>query len=196
MAYFIAIEGLDGAGKTTQLQLLTQHLRDAGKVVCQTAEPTQGPYGKKLRSLFFDRQNLTPKQEVTLFVEDRIWHLQNTIHPALARNEIVITDRYYYSNFVYQASAEYSVETLRALNKTFIQPDLVLLLDLPPEVSYSRIIENREGANDFESLENLTRVRDAFHALQDTEIVYIDASGTINETWQNILLALPRELER
>jgi dTMP kinase len=80
----IAMEGIDGTGKSTQLRLLGRYLRDKGCSVIETREPTNGPYGRKIRELYVDRGKYSVEQELELFIEDRRQHVREVIEPALA----------------------------------------------------------------------------------------------------------------
>ncbi|MDP2799478.1 MAG: dTMP kinase, partial [Deltaproteobacteria bacterium] len=85
----IAFEGIDGAGKTTQAKLLYDYLKDQGHNVLLTWEPTDGPYGQKIRELFVSRQKVTPQEELDLFINDRRQHVEEVIKPALHEGRIV-----------------------------------------------------------------------------------------------------------
>ena len=101
MAPFIVIEGIDGCGKGTQAKLLFDHLKDLGKEVLLTAEPTKGPLGKMIREHLSD-PFLDDESLALLFAADRIEHLEKEVRPALEAGKIVISDRYVYSSVAYQ----------------------------------------------------------------------------------------------
>jgi dTMP kinase len=102
--FFIIFEGIDGTGKSTQLHLLAEKLKQLDYAVVSTREPTNGPYGKKIRELFVDRTAATLEEELELFIADRDQHVQEVIAPALADGSIVICDRYYLSTVAYQGA--------------------------------------------------------------------------------------------
>ncbi len=167
---FIVLEGIDGAGKTTQAALLEAHLQAQGRKVIRTAEPTGFATGVALRQAL---GGVTPKSETemaAMFVLDRIAH---NLHPAegieawLDRGVDVICDRYYYSTLAYQGqSTDY--EWVKAMNlhcPDIRKPDLCIYLDLTPEQSLERIRAGREQVEIYENKETLTRVRNAFFSV-------------------------------
>jgi dTMP kinase len=101
---FIVFEGIDGTGKSTQLHLLAEKLRQLNYAVVATREPTNGPYGKKIRELFVDRGVVSREEELELFIADRDQHVKETIAPALEDGCVVICDRYYLSTLAYQGA--------------------------------------------------------------------------------------------
>ena len=116
---FIVFEGIDGTGKTTQLHLLAEKLRQRGYAVVSTREPTEGVYGQKIRELFVDRGAASPERELELFIADREQHVKETIEPALADGCIVLSDRYYLSTVAYQgANAEERAPFVKAKDGT------------------------------------------------------------------------------
>lgn len=159
---FVVFEGIDGAGKTTQIQRLAQELQQRGGVTFVTAEPTHGPYGKKIREKSFTTR-ADPETELQLFLEDRRWHLETEVKPALFRGEIVLQDRYYFSSMAYQGALIRSPEEIRQLHLPFvIPPDLVFYLDLDPETAIARIQSQRSSASQYEKLDYLKKVRAIF----------------------------------
>ncbi|MFZ5799516.1 MAG: dTMP kinase, partial [Thermodesulfobacteriota bacterium] len=139
----IAIEGIDGTGKSTQVGLLARYLRGKGCEVIETREPTGGPYGRRIRELFVDRSSCTLEEELNLFIEDRRQHVREVIAPALERGLIVLTDRYYFSTAAYQGAAGMNPAEVFARNSFAPRPDLVILLTMSPEISLVRIRESR-----------------------------------------------------
>lgn len=165
---FLVLEGIDGAGKTTQAALLEAHLRAQGREVFRTAEPTVFPSGVALRQAL---SGALPKSEcemAVMFVQDRIAH---NLHPTegleakLSAGIDVICDRYYYSTLAYQGqSTDY--EWVKAMNlccPEILRPDLCIYLDLTPKQSLERIRMGRDSVEIYENEETLTRVREAFH---------------------------------
>lgn len=194
---FIVFEGLDGSGKTTQMELLRDRLTAAGHVVELTAEPTEWTAGRLIRDVLEHRETAHPQTVAALFAADRIEHLHRPITGILARldaGEIVIASRYYFSSLAYQS--EYAnTEWIAALNyqaKKTRPADITFFLDLPPEVSLERIKSNREQIDLFENLEKLTKVRADFkHAFRfwgdETENIHIiDASQSIDQVADQI----------
>ncbi len=195
----IAFEGIDGTGKSTQLQLLAAFLRARGCRVITTREPTDSIYGRRIRELYVDRGSCTPEEELELFIQDRRQHVQELIEPQLAAGAIVLTDRYYFSTAAYQGAAGMDVEVIFARNSFAPVPDLVILLTMDPEVSIARIQQTRgDELNDFEQLDQLRSVAARFDSFSNTCIRRIDASpdvDTVQEQVQREVTALLDERE-
>lgn len=183
----IAFEGIDGTGKTSQLQDLANHLRCQGMTVVETREPTDGPYGRQIRELYTKRDTVTMEEEIDLFIADRRQHVTECIQPALDRGSIVLTDRYYYSTAAYQGALGADPQFILQRNTFAPRPDLVLLLTMSVEVSIRRIQEQRqEQLNDFEQAAQLEKVAALFDSFDDPAIVRIEAGGSFAEVQQRI----------
>ena len=156
---FIVFEGIDGAGKTTHVRLLDNRLRQAGYDVVCLKEPTEGPWGQKLRQLAqHGRQEIPPATELEWFLQDRREDVEHNIQPALARGQIVVLDRYYFSTIAYQGALQLNPEEIRARNEAFAPPpDLVFLLHLPAAQGWQRV-RQRGTLSHFERLDYLERV--------------------------------------
>ncbi|MEN8135241.1 MAG: dTMP kinase [Thermodesulfobacteriota bacterium] len=174
----IAFEGIDGTGKSTQIGLLAEYLATRGYAVVTTMEPTDGPYGRKIRSLFASRHRLTPDEELGLFMADRREHVRELLIPALAEGKVVLTDRYYLSTAAYQGAAGHDPDLILADNEKFApRPDLVVLLTLTPAESVHRIKNLRgESLNDFEQEDVLAKVAAVFAGFKMDYITRIDAA--------------------
>lgn len=176
----IAMEGIDGTGKSTQLRLLGRYLRGKGCPVIETREPTNGPFGRKIRELYVDRGKYSVEQELELFIGDRRQHVREVIEPALAGGRIVLTDRYYYSTAAYQGAAGMDPGEVFARNRFAPRPDLVIMLTMRPEISLVRIQESRgEELNDFEQEDQLRRVAELFASFDDPSIRRIAADAPL-----------------
>ncbi len=180
--FFIAIEGIDGTGKSTQAQRLGAWLRRHGRVVVLSREPTDGPWGTKLRQSAATGR-LAPHDELEYFLNDRRQHVTETIAPALAAGQIVILDRYYFSTMAYQGARGFDPSDIRHLNEQFAPvPDLLLILDLDVNTALSRIGTRGDTANEFEKRESLERCREIFISLQNEPFVrVIDSNGSLDE---------------
>jgi dTMP kinase len=137
----LALEGIDGSGKTTQADLLAGALKRRGLMVVLTREPTSGPAGQRLRRyLSGPARHLSPAEELALFVADRREHVARVIRPALAAGHVVITDRYYYSSAAYQGALGLDPARILAENEAFApRPHLVFILTLPPSLAVARL---------------------------------------------------------
>lgn len=145
---FIAFEGGDGAGKSTQARLLSGWLRELGHPVVVTREPGGTQFGGAVRQLVLHGGQVTPRAEALLFAADRAHHVETLIRPALLRGEVVITDRYMDSSIAYQgAGRDLGIEEVRELNVWAtggLVPTLTVLVDLPAQVGRTR----RRGVHD------------------------------------------------
>lgn len=183
---FIVIEGIDGAGKTTQIELLAEKLRAEGRTVHITAEPTASVSGGLLRDALGGISNRTACEMAALFVLDRIFHNVNPngINAMLERGIDVICDRYYYSSLAYQGS-QTDFEWVKNMNLGCPEiriPDICIFLDLAPEESLKRISKGRTTTELYEKLDTLESVRkrffDVFELLRERDnIKIIDTTG-------------------
>ena len=172
---FIAFEGGEGSGKSTQIALLATYLREQGMAVTVTYEPGATEVGNQLRELVLHhREPLSPRAEALLFAADRAHHVDVVIRPALERGEIVLTDRYIDSSLAYQGvGRELTVEEVRRISRWAthgLRPDLTILLDIPARDGMLRAGE-RSAADKLEA-ESLTfheRVRTAFLVIAEAE---------------------------
>lgn len=188
----IVFDGIDGAGKTTQVDLLANALRKAGLTVVTSKEPTDGQWGKKIReSAMAERMPLD--EELYSFVMDRKEHIETLIQPALNKGEIVILDRYYYSTICYQgARGEDRIKLRDRVIESAITPDVSFIMDVNPYISQERI-QVRDGApNSFESLEYLQKVREVYDWVckEDPTLYEIDAHFSINDIHRTIVKIL------
>ena len=165
---FIVFEGIDGAGKTTQINLLANYLREQGGAVYCTAEPTETVSGGLLRDALSGVTHRTVCEMAAMFVFDRINHNVNPVNgiqKMLADGFDVICDRYYYSSLAYQGSGT-DPEWVSNMNLNcpeIMRPDVCIFLDLTPEQSMARINRNRATQEIYENEEKLTLVRNQFY---------------------------------
>jgi dTMP kinase len=175
----IAVEGIDGAGKTTVSATLAQWCGERGLLCALSKEPTSLEWGRKLRESAATGR-LTLVQELDLFHKDREQHTQDSIAPALDDDAIMILDRYYWSTAAYQGARGADVKDVLEFNESnFPVPDLVLLLDLPVEEGQKRIRVRGDQPNSFESVEALQKCREIFLKLpaqSQAKSVVVDAS--------------------
>ncbi|MFF2346633.1 dTMP kinase [Pseudarthrobacter sp. NPDC058119] len=170
---FIAFEGGDGAGKSTQAARLAEALESRGYTVLRTREPGGTPVGEKLRSLVLDHGNgeIDAHTEALMFAASRAAHATQVIRPALARGEIVLTDRYIDSSVAYQgAGRNLGQDAVRSLNEwatSGLQPHLTVLLDVDPGLGRHRRTAGQAAEDRLESEadEFHTRIREAFLGL-------------------------------
>ena len=175
---FIAFEGIDGSGKSTQVKLLKQKLEVAGHKVYATCEPTDSPIGKIIRDIFSGRMEADHKVIAGLFVADRLDHLLNKNNGVLKMLEdgyTVITDRYYFSSYAYHSpymSMDWVIEANK-LSAELLRPDINIYIDISAEESMHRIAKGRTSTELYETLDNLKQVKtlyaEAFEKLKDIE---------------------------
>ena len=139
---FVCFEGGDGAGKSTQVRLLTELLEGRGREVVVTRQPGGTPLGAQIRQLVLHGDHVAARAEALLFAADKAQHVDQLIAPALARGEVVITDRYTDSSIAYQgAGRDLGADEIRALQHWAVGgvlPDLTIVLDVSPEVGRAR----------------------------------------------------------
>ena len=138
---FVVLEGLDGAGTSTQLTLLSKRLKHAGKPHCATWEPTDGPVGKLLRAILAKEVKALPSTIAMLYAADRNEHVnaaETGILARTSRGELVICDRYVFSSLAYQ-SIDCGLDYVFGLNKDFPLPRCLIFIDTPVEVSQKRL---------------------------------------------------------
>ncbi|MGB3686416.1 MAG: dTMP kinase [Ornithinimicrobium sp.] len=155
---FIAFEGGDGAGKSTQIDALAASLSEKGREVLLTREPGGTPVGSAIRQVVLHGEHVDARAEALLFAADRAHHVATVVRPALERGVVVLTDRYMDSSVAYQGAARgadpQEIADLSAWATRGLLPDLTVLLDLDPQVGYQR----RRGQHD-----RLESESEAFH---------------------------------
>jgi dTMP kinase len=183
---FIALEGIDGSGKSTQTKLLTEQLTNQGHKVYSTFEPTDNQIGKLIRNILKGNAKADHRIIAGLFVADRLDHLLNEEYGIVKKLEegyTVITDRYLFSSYAYQGTHMNMDWVIQAnsMSAEILRPDVNIFIDVSPEVSMQRLHANRDNIELFETLENLQQVRakymEAFEKLKSVEnIVIVDGN--------------------
>lgn len=198
IGYFITIEGTDGAGKTTQIQLLTQYLKESGYTVVVTREPGGTPCSEKIRELLLDTKNsgLCDMAEVLLYAAARAQHVREKIVPAIEQGSIVICDRFLDSSIAYQGYGRglgiEMVETINEYATGGMKPHKTFYLELAPEKGITR--KQKEAGHCLDRMEQQTmtfhkRVYEGYRQLcikYPDRIKKIDASKSIEEIQKQI----------
>jgi dTMP kinase len=203
---FIALEGIDGSGKSTQTKLLTEQLTARGHKVYSTFEPTNNQIGKLIRDILRGNAKADHRVIAGLFVADRLDHLLNEEYGIVKKLEegyTVIMDRYLFSSYAYQG-AHMNIDWViqaNAMSAEILRPDVNIFIDVSPEVSMHRVHTNRESVELFETLDSLKLVRskymEAFEKQKDVENIFsVDGDRTpdliAQDIWQKVQMMMGR----
>ncbi|HEY2365531.1 MAG TPA: dTMP kinase [Polyangiaceae bacterium] len=207
---FIVLEGIDGAGTTTQCGFLAKRLRKEGASVRTTREPSDGPVGTTIRQILAGRivgaGGRAPgwATMALLFAADRMDHVEAEIEPFLAQGGVIISDRYDASSLAYQSvssgrGGEATVEWIRTLNKNARRPDVTIVLDVPAEVAVTRREARGDAAQLYEQNE-LQRALCVFYKdlqrhIPNDRVVVVDGSGTVEATAEKVYAAYKTALQ-
>lgn len=181
--YFIVFDGIDGCGKSTQLERAAEALQEMGLQVVTLREPTDSRWGREIRQRKMSGgERLSPEQELQYFIEDRKENIENHIKPALAEHAVVLQDRYFYSTVAYQGARGFDARALMELHESFIiTPDLTCIFDIKPAESLRRIRNSGSRAPDhFEKAEYLGRVKAIYDTFRAPHIVHVNADRSID----------------
>jgi len=184
---FIALEGIDGSGKSTQIAMLREYMEKRGRRVYETREPSDLRTGRTIRQYLTGELRADNRVIAALFVADRLEHILDGEEGLLKKKNDgydIITDRYYFSSYAYQ-SVDMPMDWIISANSVaaeLMKPDVTIFIDIMPEEAMSRISANREGTELFETTDRLRATRDkyfeAFRKLKESESVeIIDGSG-------------------
>jgi dTMP kinase len=192
---FITFEGIDGAGKTTQINLLKSYLESKNKEVLSIREPGGLSFSEKIRAILLDtKTEINSTTELFLFEAARSELTEKIILPALKENKIVICDRFYDSTSAYQGFGRgLNLDDISYLNKVATQnlvPDLTFYLDIPISQSLNRNIDKVKDRMESNTLDFITNVKLGFDTLSEnypTRIKRIKADESIDQVHQNII---------
>lgn len=205
---FVVVEGIDGAGTTTQVGKLAARLRQDGRLVRSTREPSDGPIGSMIRQVLTGRV-VSPEGApgwatmALLFAADRMDHVEAEIVPFVKSGGIVISDRYDASSLAYQsvtsgAGAKDAVEWIRTLNAHAVRPDLTIVIDLHADVASMRREERGEAAQLYEQNEVQRALAEFYRELPrhmpKDKIVVVSGSGSIEEVHERVYSAYKANL--
>lgn len=197
---FIAFEGIDGSGKSTQIQYLMEKLKENNIYYYTTMEPTDSPIGSLIHQIMMGRIKTDNKVIAALFVADRLDHLLNDINGLKAKIDegtTVISDRYYFSSYAYH-SVDMPMKWVIQANdqcKRILQPTVTVFIDVDPDVAIERIAKNRFHQELFEKKSRLVKVREkyfeAFKRERDNEnIIVVDGNKQpaeiADEIWKKV----------
>ena len=186
---YICLEGIDGSGKTTQIELIVKWLDECGLEVLRVFEPTDSPAGRLIRELLQNPNATSDNFQKTLallFAADRVMLMEKIIEEEKT-GRIVLSDRCFYSSMVYQNGTDWIAE----INKFAKKPDIVLLMDIDPETAISRC----EGKDSFEDMKFLSKIRKRYLELADKEdFIVVNANNGLNKVHDDIKRVIARKL--
>ena len=194
---FIVFEGIDGSGKSTQIQNISKRLKAENLKIYTTFEPTDGPVGSLIRQMLSGEIATDQRTIASLFAADRTDHLtnqKNGIKQRVDQGEIVLCDRYYFSSYAYHAQyidMEWVIHA-NSLNAEILKPDLTIFIDADPEICFKRIKLSRTDFEMYEQIDIMEKVRinyfQAFDRLKDSEkIAVVDGNTTPKKVEDAIL---------
>jgi dTMP kinase len=198
--FFVALEGLDGSGKSTHVKLLAEKLTGQGLKIYTTAEPTTSRIGQIIKDIFKHKMEADHRTIAALYAADRLDHLTNKTDGILKKLEegyTVITDRYYFSSYAYHGTHMDInwVINANSLSADLLRPDLNIYIDISPEESMKRLNKVRDSIELYESIENLKKVKEkyfeAFEMLREKEKISIingerPEKEISNDIWKEI----------
>lgn len=197
---FIVFEGIDGSGKTTQIQLLTERLKKQGVICYETMEPTPGPIGSMVRQILSGRMKADNRVIAGLCAADRLDHLLNEVdglQSKIDQGVTVLSDRYYFSSYAYQG-LDMDMDWIIKINEQssqVLKPTVNIFIDIDADTAMERITKNRFHQELFEKKSKLAKIREnyieAFSRLKDTEnVLIIDGKQTpeqiAEEIWKKV----------
>jgi dTMP kinase len=211
LSFFITFEGIEGCGKTTQIELLATFFQKIHRPYLLTREPGGSPLGRRIREILLTPHNggIEPLAEYFLYAADRVQHLREVILPALRRGEVVLCDRYFDATMAYQGYGRgLDLKWLEAIHRWAMEnvtPHLTYLLDLPVEVGLQRALTRmgqtalREDRFEREALDFHRRVREGYLSLARQEpqrFIVLDGMRDPLSLHQEVLAHLPPEMRR
>lgn len=198
---FIVFEGIDGCGKTIQMNLLREFLEKRGHKVKITDEPSKTIIGDLVKAVAKIDERFFPLTDALFFAADRAEHTKRIIEPALELGYIILCERYVYSTYAYQTSQGLDLEWLKEINANALAPDLVIVLDIPARVSKERrlreLLYEEEMGWKFEKMDFLRKVRKKYVKLakNDPKALLIDGTKPIVEIHEEVVNNLPKFLK-
>ncbi len=201
---FIAFEGADGCGKSTQLKFMAEYLKEQGVDVLSTREPGGCPVSERIRDIVLDKNidNMSAQTEALLYAAARAQHVYEVIKPAVDAGRVVLCDRFIYSSIAYQGyGRQLGADKVRAINEFAIMgymPDITVFMNFSPERAFLRMNELKEHDRiEREDMSFHERVFSGFQELaKSPDILKIDANGDKFQTHEIIKLALMPALKK
>ncbi|HXW60294.1 MAG TPA: dTMP kinase [Myxococcota bacterium] len=197
MGKMIVIEGMDGAGTTTQSQLLLDYLNKIGLKAIKSAEPTKSPFGQEIRKWLatpIEKEPYLLTMLALAFAADRMHHVHHTLAPALKSYDFLIVDRYVLSSLVYQG-LHLPNAYITEINRFALIPDVTLVLDISAKEAINRLGERASDKDFYETKPTLEKIRARYLHFVDQDLehlVLIDASGSIEQVHNQIVSVVKR----
>jgi len=190
---FIAVEGIDGSGKSTTIKELSRYLLSRGNDVLLTAEPTDMPSGKLIREVLAkkdEESHLTHEMLALMFAADRLNHLRERIWPALKAKRTVVTDRYFFSSVAYQ-SVNVSYEWVKGVNRFATMPDIVVFIDVSIDKALERLSIFRQNTELYETREYLEQIKANYETVisdfsEHVKVVRLNGNLKMDEIYSDI----------
>ncbi len=194
--FLISVEGIDGTGKTTQVELLKEWFEQKGKSAVSLKEPTSGQYGSEIARLATTGGLSDVKKELQLFMLDRREDVEEHIEPALKDGKVVIMDRYYQSNMAYQGARGLDPQRIREENEAFSpKPDLIIVLDINPKKCMRRVNSRKNVVRHFENEAYLRDVRRIYLEIgKEPNAVIIKTDKPLDHVHKQIIEAVKNKL--
>lgn len=186
---FIVFEGIDGAGRSTQIARLGEFLVHNGIEVITTKEPTEeSDSGREIKKILREKIDIDPMKLQELYIQDRKEHLENKVIPALKEGKTVISDRYFFSTFAFGSAHGADLEELVKLNDNFLYPDIIFLFQIPAKDSMERIEKRGDPKELFEKEEMLEKVNEFYNSFPKRfkNFKLIDAEKSKEEVFNQI----------
>lgn len=194
---FITLEGPEGSGKSTQARMLAKCLENDGYSVVLTSEPGATPLGEKIREILLLREDvcISPLSELFLFQADRAQHIQDVIVPSLDAGKVVICDRFSAATYAYQGYGlgldSGLIKLLDGAVRSGVEPDLVVVLDIPPEEGFARVASRGKSSDRMEkrSIDFHKKVRKGYlemSAKDPVKMKVVDARGDLSSVHEKI----------
>ncbi len=191
----MAIEGIDGAGKTTVAKKLVEKLKELGYNAVYTYEPFSSPFSEALKKYIEEAGEVEAEIETLAMALDRLFHVKKVIEPLLKNGYIVITDRYIHSSLAYQGARGIDIEWIKTVNKYAIEPDLVIYLKVPLEVALERIKKKESKWKYFEDVNRLKKVQEIYELFASRgALIAIDATQNIDKVVNQCLRVILSKL--
>lgn len=192
----VAIEGIDGAGKTTVANKLVEKLKKLGYQAEYTYEPFSSPFSEALRRYIETYREAEPEIEALAMALDRLFHVKKIIEPLLAKGYIVVSDRYVYSSYAYQGARGVDLEWIKIINRYAVEPDIAIYLRVPFEVALERTKGREPRWRYFEDVNRLKKVQEIYEMLSLRGVlIAVDATQGIEKVVDDCLHIVLKRIE-